>query len=202
MTAHALPDAAVAGVLVTLLVWGATSPWWAVRATLTGAARGRTGARLGREAEPPVHLAVLLDLLRAALGSGAGVPQALAAVGRSVGGADGAALERTGTALLLGAGWESSWGGTSVRLAPVAEALRPAWVHGAPPGHALRVAGAQLVREERSRSRAGAARLGVRLVLPLGLCLLPAFVLLGLVPVMVALGTGLGSVGDLGTGPR
>ncbi|WP_418606028.1 hypothetical protein [Georgenia sp. SUBG003] len=33
-----------------------------------------------------------------------------------------------------------------------------------------------------------AARLGVRLVLPLGLCFLPAFVLLGLVPVVLAAG--------------
>lgn len=36
--------------------------------------------------------------------------------------------------------------------------------------------------------RGDGARLGVRLVLPLGLCLLPAFVLLGIVPFVLSLG--------------
>lgn len=140
-----------------------------------------------------MDLTVVLDLLGAALGSGAGVPRALEAVGRSVGGADGAGLARASAALLLGAGWSQAWDRVPGRLWPVAEALRPAWVHGAPPGDALRVAGEQLVHEGRARSRTAAARLGVQLVLPLGLCLLPAFVLLGLVPVIVALGSGLGA---------
>ena len=39
-----------------------------------------------------------------------------------------------------------------------------------------------------ARAREDAERLAVRLVLPLGLCLLPAFVLMGLVPVMIATG--------------
>jgi tight adherence protein B len=43
----------------------------------------------------------------------------------------------------------------------------------------------------RSSARTAAARLGVRLVLPLGVCYLPAFVLVGLVPVLLALGIGL-----------
>ena len=155
--------------------------------------RGPAGFGAGRGAEPSVDLTVVLDLLGAALGSGAGVPRALEAVGRSVGGADGAGLVRAAAALLLGAGWSQAWDRVPARLWPVADALRPAWVHGAPPADALRVAGDQLVQEGRARSRTAAARLGVRLVLPLGLCLLPAFVLLGLVPVIVALGSGLGA---------
>ena len=212
------------GLLVALLVWSATTPWWLDRGLVGRAARrsGRAarrtagssggatavgrGARAGplgaRESvdlraggggEPSVDLTVVLDLLGAALGSGAGVPRALEAVGRSVGGVDGAGLARAAAALLLGAGWSQAWDRVPGRLWPVAAALRPAWVHGAPPGDALRVAGEQLVHEGRARSRTAAARLGVRLVLPLGLCLLPAFVLLGLVPVIVALGSGLGA---------
>lgn len=211
------------GLLVALLVWSATTPWWLDRGLVGRAARrsgraarrtagtsggvtvvgrgARTGPpgardadlRAGGGGEPSVDLTVVLDLLGAALGSGAGVPRALEAVGRSIGGVDGAGLERAAAALLLGAGWSQAWDGVPGRLWPVAEALRPAWVHGAPPGDALRVAGEQLVHEGRARSRTAAARLGVRLVLPLGLCLLPAFVLLGLVPVIVALGSGLGA---------
>lgn len=161
---------------------------------LTGLA-GPTGltGRSRRSGEPSVDLTVVLDLVGAALGSGAGVPRALEAVGRAVGGGDGAGLARAATALLLGAGWSQAWEQTPGRLRPVADALRPAWVHGAPPGDALRVARDQLVHDRRARAKSAAARLGVRLVLPLGLCLLPAFVLLGLVPVMVALGSGLGA---------
>lgn len=213
----------VAGLLVALLVWAAAAPWWLDRPIVGRAARrsgraswrvagssdgdaagpraavGRPGsegaleAAVDRGTVPSVDLTVVLDLLGAALGSGAGVPRALEAVGRSVGGVDGAGLARAAAALLLGAGWSQAWDRLPVRLWPVADALRPAWVHGAPPGDALRVAGEQLVQEGRARSRSAAARLGVRLVLPLGLCLLPAFVLLGLVPVIVALGSGLGA---------
>ncbi|MBH0110832.1 hypothetical protein I6E81_11695 [Salinibacterium sp. NG22] len=35
-------------------------------------------------------------------------------------------------------------------------------------------------------ARAGAAALSVRLMLPLGLCVLPAFMVLGVLPLMVA----------------
>ncbi|KAE8762071.1 secretion system protein, partial [Georgenia thermotolerans] len=58
------------------------------------------------------------------------------------------------------------------------------------PGPLLRRA-AEAVRADRQRqAQEAAARLGVRLVLPLGLCFLPAFVLLGIVPVVVAAGGG------------
>jgi len=50
---------------------------------------------------------------------------------------------------------------------------------------------AQTQREDQSHAQA-AGRLGVRLVLPLGLCHLPAFVLVGLVPVLVSMASGLG----------
>jgi hypothetical protein len=42
-------------------------------------------------------------------------------------------------------------------------------------------------RRQAGQARAAAARLGVRVVLPTGLCLLPAFVLLAIVPLVMAL---------------
>jgi tight adherence protein B len=42
-------------------------------------------------------------------------------------------------------------------------------------------------RRRAADARAAAARLGVRVVLPTGLCLLPAFVLLAIVPLVLAL---------------
>ncbi len=134
-------------------------------------------------------MAVLLALLDSAVGSGAGVPRALAAVGRAVGGPDGVALERASAALVLGAGWTTAWTGAPARMRLVADCLAPTWTTGAAPGPALRAAATGLLRERRTVAREAAGRLGVALVLPLGLCFLPAFVLIGLVPVLVSVGT-------------
>ncbi len=134
---------------------------------------------------------VVLDLLDVALTAGASVPHALRAVGEVVGGQDGEALARAGAALLLGARWQASWSDAPPQLSPVAECLEPTWSTGAPSGPALRARSAALRRDGRRAAQEAAARLGVRLVLPLGLCFLPAFVLLGLVPLMLSLGRGL-----------
>ncbi|MBE1876944.1 type II secretion system F family protein [Myceligenerans sp. TRM 65318] len=169
-------------------------------ATVLGTAflfAGRTwSARLVAQArdrprDREIDVRVVLDLLAAALGAGAGVPRALGAVGHAAGGNHGTALRAAADALVLGAGWEQAWAGTSEVLAPVRRALRSAWIDGAAPGAALRAAGEELRRDRSAAARTAAARLGVRLVLPLGCCYLPAFVLVGIVPVLLALGTDL-----------
>lgn len=138
-------------------------------------------------AEGEVGVAVVLDLLAGACGAGVSVPRALSATGAAVGGASGAALQRAGRALVLGSGWDEAWDAAPVRLDPVARALRPAWEDGVRPGEALRVAAESVRREQHARALEAAARLGARLVLPLGLCYLPAFVLVGLVPVLLSM---------------
>jgi pilus assembly protein TadC len=134
---------------------------------------------------------VVLDLLDVALTAGASVPHALRAVGEVVGGGQREALAQAGAALLLGARWQAAWSEAPPQLSPVVECLEPTWSTGAPSGPALRARSAALRRDSRRAAQEAAARLGVRLVLPLGLCFLPAFVLLGLVPLMLSLGRGL-----------
>lgn len=51
----------------------------------------------------------------------------------------------------------------------------------------LRGLSADLRRSEHRRRQLAAARLGVTLVIPLGVCILPAFILLGIVPVVITL---------------
>ncbi|WP_369370693.1 type II secretion system F family protein [Promicromonospora sp. Populi] len=138
--------------------------------------------------QPGVGVPVVLELVGAALRSGAGLPRALEATGAAVGEPDGEALARAAHALVLGATWERAWTHAPVTLDPMVRALRGAWVDGAAPGEALRAAGEEVRHERRSAARTAAARLGVQLVLPLGACYLPAFVLVGLVPVLLALG--------------
>ncbi|WP_425955237.1 type II secretion system F family protein [Xylanimonas sp. McL0601] len=183
--------AAALGAVVGLL---AVSPW----VLMSVAARRRClllavapPAERAAEVGAGVDVTVLLELIGAALSAGAGVPRALQATGDAVGGVDGMALRGVAASLRLGAPWTEAWGGAPARLAVVGRGLRPAWEEGAAPGAALRAAGDELRRARRDAARTAAARLGVRLVLPLGACFLPAFVLVGLAPVLLALGVDL-----------
>lgn len=184
---------------------GAAAPWvvvrsaarlsaWAGRADVARTNvyfRDRRRTRLPASRPLPLDVVVLLDLLDAAIASGASLPRALGAVGGCAGGADGEAMTRASSALVMGADWPTAWAGAPRRLQPVIDGLAPTWVTGSAPGPALRAASDQVRRERRSAAREAAGRLGVHLVLPLGLCFLPAFILIGLVPVMVSLGSGL-----------
>lgn len=134
---------------------------------------------------------LVLELVGAALATGAALPRALAVVGEAVGGRTGDALRSAGAALLLGATWASAWADAPPAVAVVAGALEGAWTSGASPAAALRARADRLRRERRRAVRTAAARLSVHLVLPLGACFLPAFVLVGLVPVVLSLAAGL-----------
>lgn len=74
------------------------------------------------------------------------------------------------------------------RLDRLAAALEPAWVDGAPPVVMLRRAAASVRARRLKDAQEAAARLGVRLVLPLGLFFLPAFFLIGVAPVIISMG--------------
>ncbi|PRZ09470.1 type II secretion system (T2SS) protein F [Isoptericola sp. CG 20/1183] len=198
---------AVLGVLVALAAYAGLSPWrWAARAssrrvsTLAADPSPRDDPAGQGPVAPSMDVPCLLELVAAAVRSGAGVPRALEAVAAAVDGPDGRALARVAAALRLGAGWDAAWAGACGetgrpaaphRLDVLRRALRGAWVDGAAPGESLRAAGAEHRHERQAAARTAAARLAVRLVLPLGLCYLPAFVLVGLVPVLLALGVDL-----------
>lgn len=189
-------------VVVAAWVLVAASPWWTARVVVGRRARdaarppgvdeSRRGARPRADDDHgAVGTGVVLELLAAAVRAGASVPRALETVGAAVGGPDGEGLRRASAALVLGATWDAAWVGAPPRLDVVRRALRPAWVHGAGPVQSLRAAGESLRQERAAASRTAAARLGVQLVLPLGACFLPAFVLVGLLPVLLSLGSGL-----------
>ncbi|QTE29712.1 type II secretion system F family protein [Pengzhenrongella sicca] len=190
-------------VVVTACLLGAGAPWAAVRSRVrlrglggplaarrdgrrpsAAARRGRPGAR---PAPARLDLVVLLDLVDVAIASGASLPRAVGAVGQA---ADAEALVRAASALTLGADWSAAWSGAPAWLAPLVDGLAPTWATGATPGPALRATADRVRRARRVQAREAAGRLGVLLVLPLGLCFLPAFVLIGLVPVIASLAAG------------
>ncbi len=145
---------------------------------------------------------LVLDLVAAVVESGAPPPAAVLAVARLLAEADqpGAAPLADLAAELAGAGPPSpAPTGTSGRVSsvsaelevPLRRCLGLAEETGAPVAALLRSAADELRRRRRRRAALAAARLGVRVVAPLGLCTLPAFALLGVVPVLLSLGRGL-----------
>ncbi|WP_246273792.1 type II secretion system F family protein [Phytohabitans houttuyneae] len=133
-------------------------------------------------------LPLAADLIAAGLRAGAPVDHAAAAVAEAIGGPLGERLARVARALRLGAEPVEAWG----HIAPVAGAGRMAQaaIRSSASGAALAGALSRLADDLRAdhavAGEAAARRAGVLIVLPLGLCFLPAFILAGLVPVLIA----------------
>ena len=144
-----------------------------------------------RENEPleVIDCAMAADLLQAALCAGSSIPGALAALDRALQEErEATGLDTAARMLMMGGRWEEAWHGVPARFDSLKDALQPAWEDGAAPIPLL-LRGAELTRQGRQRhAREAAARLGSQLVMPLGLCFLPAFVLIGIVPVIAAAG--------------
>lgn len=96
-------------------------------------------------------------------------------------------LQRAARSLLLGAPWQEAWAEASARLDPLQEALEPAWCDGASPGPILERTADRIRRSRVRVAKEDAQRIGVKLALPLGICFLPAFVFLGILPLVVTL---------------
>lgn len=129
------------------------------------------------------------DLLASALASGADPISALEAVAPAIGEPLSPRLLGVAARLRLGATPRSAW--SELAGVPGVEPLAAAMVRsaesGAPLAESLRRAASDLRQAHRADLMARARVLGVRTVLPLGLCFLPAFLLLGVVPVVVSL---------------
>lgn len=137
----------------------------------------------------PIDEAMVVDLASALVSAGSAIPTALQALGSSLPpGEEANDALRASRSLLMGASWEEAWEGSSGRLSRLASALEPAWVDGAPPVVMLHRSAAGIRARRLKDSQEAAARLGVRLMLPLGLCFLPAFFLIGVAPVIISMG--------------
>jgi pilus assembly protein TadC len=149
-----------------------------------------------------VPLPLVLDLLAAVLTAGAPVPGALRAVAAAleeVPDPSAPALRDLARSLEAGAPGRGAAGGAAGDGGTRAPAGRDptmgellATLHlsagtGLPPVSLVRAEAARLRRTRRSAQAVAAQRLGVLLVLPTGLCLLPAFVFLTVAPLVLDL---------------
>ncbi|MDN4644603.1 type II secretion system F family protein [Arthrobacter sp. PsM3] len=150
---------------------------------------GRTPA--GEAGGPGIgDAAMMLELIGAMLDAGAGLGRALALVAELAGPDVRGPLRPVVAALAIGADWETAWRGSDVRspeLLALRQALGFAALTGAPSSAILFAQAARMRRERFRSAEKQAAALGVKLVVPLGLCSLPAFICLGVVPVLLAM---------------
>ncbi|MFI7247862.1 type II secretion system F family protein [Micromonospora chalcea] len=183
--------AALAGLAVSVVVGGWTG-------LILGLLAGVAADRLLRRIEPraardrrlreTADLPLAADLLAAALRAGAPVDRSALAVAEALGGPLADRLGRVGRTLGLGGTATEAWAHLScvAGAEPVVAAAVRSSNSGAALARALTRLADDLRAERSTAAEAAARRAGVLIVLPLGLCFLPAFILAGLVPVIVA----------------
>lgn len=163
---------------------GSASPVSGRAASLQG-----LSPRQGGTATGVLKVPLLLDLLGTALESGLTISNALQVVAQVSGGGIRESLFRVSAALEIGASWQDAWQGNtgSSELAALHAALSFGALSGAGAAPLLYAEAAHIRKAGGRQAEKRAAALGVKLVLPLGLCSLPAFVALGIVPVVIAM---------------
>jgi Flp pilus assembly protein TadB len=191
MTARPMIAAAGVATVLAIAVGGWPGP---VLGVLTG-----LGAYLVLSRQPPAaaraetrrvsaDLPCAADLIAAALRAGAPPDVAARCVGAALDGPLGDRLVRVDRALRLGASAAEAWSylGDGPGPARVTTAAIRSQHSGAAFAGALTRVADDLRADHLLAADAAARRAGVLIVLPLGLCFLPAFVLAGLVPVIAA----------------
>ncbi|MFD9826715.1 type II secretion system F family protein [Tsukamurella tyrosinosolvens] len=190
MSGHG-PLAAALALLASALLVLPVAARSAVSATACGETARLRGMRLPRRAAAPdpFEAAAAYDLFAVCLR--AGMPTADAARAVAVGAPPALAevLTRAAELLVLGSDAETAWrtGSVNPQVVGLTRMLRRSARAGSSPAAGL----SDLARTERAqaedRAVAAGERAGVAVAGPLGLCFLPAFVCLGIVPVVLGL---------------
>lgn len=190
---------ALVGVSAAVLVggWCGLAGGTVLGVVVYGWLAGRPSSALRAEVRSMrVDLPFAADLLAAALRAGATPDLAVACVAECLDGPLAGRLATVARALRLGTPAAEAW--SYLGQTPEACRIAQAAVRSQHSGAALAGSLVRVADDLRSDLLVGveaaARRAGVMVVLPLGLCFLPAFVLAGLVPVIVAM------VGDVLSG--
>ncbi|MEU6221131.1 type II secretion system F family protein [Streptomyces sp. NPDC047022] len=202
-----------AGVRDALRAWlpagGALCAGWVLIGGWGGAAAGliigvgvarwrdrQVRGRLIEEYDPDVaarQLPLAADLLAACIAAGASPVSAAQAVGEALQGPVGERLARGAAEIRLGAEAADAWQRLAALpgAAALARLLERAGDSGVPAAARVGRLAAE-ARDEWSRAAtARARRAGVMVTVPVGLCFLPAFIAIGVLPVVIGLAGGL-----------
>jgi Flp pilus assembly protein TadB len=193
---HRLLWSGLAGVAAVVFVSGpAGVPAGAAAAITTWVVIGRaeTPAVRVRRRAVARDLPHVVALFAAALRSGAAPADAIDQVCRALPGPASDRLSGVAARLSLGLDPEQVWSSLvdDPPLVGLGRTLARAHATGAPVVAAVERLAEEISRAGRAEAEERARAVGVQAAVPLGLCLLPAFVLIGIVPLAVALLTGL-----------
>ncbi|WP_246249885.1 type II secretion system F family protein [Actinomadura litoris] len=185
--------ASAAAALLCVVVFGGLPGM--VLGALTGLGVWHSFTRLGsaerkrRQARLVADLPVAVDLLAACLRGGTPWHDAVEAVADAVGGPLGDELRGVAIQIRLGADPTDAW--QALAKEPMLAPLARSAVRATSSGAALAPSLSRLARDQRRVARTAAAEraraAGIRALAPLGLCFLPAFVLLGVVPAIAGI---------------
>jgi pilus assembly protein TadC len=152
---------------------------------------GRLESRRDRERREAMERqgADAADLLAACLASGAPIPPSAAAVARALGEPIAEPLNTLVASLSLGADQVDAWRAIATQpgMDGLARAVARSLESGAPLSQTLPGIADDLRRSTRGQVEAAARAAGVRAVAPLAACFLPAFLLVGVVPIVASL---------------
>ena len=170
------PSGAAAGMVSAVVAW-----------VLIGRTEPADERRRRREAER--DLPGLVQLLAAALETGCDVAEALRLVCEACPGPASDALATVPPRLELGLPPVEAWQPVldDARLAPLGRTFVRAGRSGASVTHEVGRLADELAHTSRAAVEERARSVGVKAAVPLGLCLLPSFVLVGVVPLVVGL---------------
>lgn len=188
----------LAALVVAAGSWWLLASWWGLPIGLLAGAG--VAVALGRMVgEDPVQrmlgrqLPEALELLAAAIEAGAPVSRATAVVAAVSPGATRELLGTVASHLELGRSASDVW--TEVAAQPVwrdpALDLARAERSGTPVEEALRIHAEEARRRRQETATARARRVGVKSMVPLMVCFLPAFLLVGVVPIIAGLLVGI-----------
>ena len=187
--------------LAGLGAWGFVSGWPGLAVGLVAGGvvwvvlgRAETPAQRRRRERLRADLPHVVGLLAAAVRSGLPPSGGLALVCDALPGPAADVLGALPPRIDLGVAPAEVWGSLTAipALAPLGRTLARSARTGEPVADALERLGHELAARSRAEVEEEARRVGVKAAVPLGLCLLPAFLLVGVVPVVAGLVGALG----------
>ncbi|MEU3613084.1 type II secretion system F family protein [Streptomyces sp. NPDC006872] len=180
----------VAGLLLGLIGAVGLGRWRRRQRAGAGAGAGAVSEADARLAARQLPLAA--DLLAACIAAGAGTVVAAQAVGEALGGPVGEALARGAAEVRLGGEPATAWRrlASLPGAAALARLLERADVSGLPAAGPVARLATDTRAEWTRTATARARRAAVMVTAPVGLCFLPAFIAVGVLPIVVGLAGG------------
>lgn len=178
-----------AGLIYLLMggVWGALLGIGAFFGIRTAVTRFASKDDVARHLQLQRQAPVIAELLAAIMEAGAPIRDGVGAVASAVPEPAHSELLSVHRLMEMGAPADQAWGACNSALAPIAQALRRSEESGAAVGRVLSATALDMRRNVRAEVESSARAAGVRVVAPLALCFLPAYLLIGVVPVIASL---------------